>query len=61
MLGGGIRPSIVYKGCDGEPRFPVILSCRSVEMDVLFDPLVFVLCESVSLWVESCTDILSYA
>ena len=61
MLGGGIGPSVVYEGCDGKPCFPVVLSCQSIEMDVLFDPLVFAFCESVSLWVESCTDILSYA
>ena len=30
-------------------------------MDVLFNPLIFAFCESISLWVKHCTDILSYA
>ena len=58
---GGIGPSIVHKGRNGEPRFPIILSCQSIEVDVLFNPLVLSFCESISLWVKGCADILSYA
>ena len=61
MLGSGIGPSVVHEGRNGEPCFPVVLSCRGVEMDVLLHPLVFAFCESISLWVECGTDILSYA
>ena len=27
LLGSGVGPLVVYEGHDGEPRFPVILSC----------------------------------
>ena len=61
MFGGGIWPAIVHKGGDGEPTIPVILSGQGIEVEILFHPLVFVLCESVSLWVKSHADVLSYA
>ena len=59
-LGGGIGPSVVHKGCDREPCFPIVLPSQSVETDILFNPLVFSFCESVSLWVKGCADILPY-
>ena len=61
VFGGGVRPSVMHKGHNGEPCIPVILPCQCVEMDVLFNPLVFVFCESISLWVESSANVSPYA
>ena len=61
VFGGHIGPMIVYKGRNGEPHIPIILSCQCVETNVLLDPLIFLFCESVSLWVESSANVSSYA
>ena len=61
VFGGGVGPLVMHKSHNREPCIPVILPCRCVEMDVLFDPLVFAFCESISLWVESGANVLPYA
>ena len=61
VFGGGIGPLVMHKSRDREPHVPVILPCRCVEADVLFDPLVFAFCESVSLWVGSGANVSPYA
>ena len=60
-FGGGIGPLVMYKSHDREPHIPIILSCQCVEADVVFNPLVFVFCESISLWVESSANVSPYA
>ena len=59
-LGDGIQPAVVYKGHDGKPSIPVVLSGQGVEAQVLFHPLVLVFSKPVSLWVECGADVPSY-
>ena len=61
VFGGGVGPSVMHESHNGEPCIPIILPCQCIEADVLFDPLVFTFCESVSLWVESGANVSSYA
>ena len=61
VFGGGIGPLVMHKSCNREPCVPVILPCQHVEADVLFNPLVFAFCESISLWVECSANVLPYA
>jgi hypothetical protein len=52
-----VGPAIVYCCCDGEPFVPVVLCVRGEESQVLFNPLVLALCESVCLRMVRCTEV----